>query len=355
MGFLRRIFGPSQEEIWRQFSSEIGGEFIKGGFWQRNKVVARFKGWTITLDTDSDGESPCTRMMACYATTDGFQFSIYRRKHKGCFDDLTKRLKTRKVGYPDFDRDFIIKGNDESKVLILFDNPRIRQLIQAQPDIYILAEQGFHDEGISELYFQVFHVIKDLKRLRSLYELFTETLNHLCCIGSAITFGVSPVGEGPISQPSGSDELSDELRELMGKPAPDFELKDLSGNIVKLSKLKGKVVLLNFWTTWCGPCRNEIPHLEKIYNKYKDKGLVIFGVNDETDHNLVRNFANGKISYPILVDASSVFQIYKVREVPNNFCIDKEGLVRIQFTQSDLDQDMESKVEYYIKDLLLEL
>ncbi|MBM3242474.1 redoxin domain-containing protein [Candidatus Poribacteria bacterium] len=142
----------------------------------------------------------------------------------------------------------------------------------------------------------------------------------------------------------------DESDALVGKLAPDFELKDLSGNTVKLSKLKGKVVLLNFWATGDGPCQIEIPYLEKIYNKYKDKGLVILGVNDETEHNFVRNFAKGKMSYPILVDASTVFQTYKVREIPNNFYVDKEGVIR--FHSAGYEPGMESEIENRIKELL---
>jgi thiol-disulfide isomerase/thioredoxin len=142
----------------------------------------------------------------------------------------------------------------------------------------------------------------------------------------------------------------DESEALIGKPAPDFELKDLSGNIVKLSGLKEKVVLLNFWATWCGPCKNEIPYLEEIYNKYKAQGLVILGVNDEAEHNLVRNFAKENISYPILVDAQSVFETYKVRGIPNNFYIDKEGLIR--FHSVGFGPGMEKEIENQIKRLL---
>src|SRR5512136_2485528 len=135
MSILRQIFGPSQEEVWRQLGSEIGAEFVEGGFWRGNKVQARVKEWTVTLDTYtvSTGKSHITytRMRAPYVNKDGFQFTIYR---KNLFSELGKRLGMQdiEVGDPEFDRDFIIKGNDEFKVLALFGNPRIRQLIQAQ-------------------------------------------------------------------------------------------------------------------------------------------------------------------------------------------------------------------------------
>jgi len=194
MSILRHIFGPSQEEVWRQLCSEIGAEFVEGGFWRGNKVQARVKEWTVTLDTYtvSTGNTHITytRMRAPYVNKDGFRFTIYR---KGLFSELGKRLGMQdiEVGDPEFDRDYVIKGNDESKVLALFGNLRIRQLIQAQPSIELQVkdDEGWFStsfpEGVDELYFQVVGVIKDVERLKSLYELFAETLNHLCHIGSA--------------------------------------------------------------------------------------------------------------------------------------------------------------------------
>jgi hypothetical protein len=194
MGLLRQIFGPSQDEVWKQLCSEIGAEFVEGGFWRGDKVQARVKEWTVTLDTYtvSTGKSHVTytRMRAPYVNQDGFRFTIYR---KGLFSGLGKLLGMQdiEVGDPEFDRDFVIKGNDESKVLALFANPKIRQLIQAQPDIHLQVkdDEGWFSasfpQGVDELCFQVVGVIKDVERLKSLYELFAETLNHLCHIGSA--------------------------------------------------------------------------------------------------------------------------------------------------------------------------
>jgi len=95
------------------------------------------------------------------------------------------------VGDPQFDRDFIIKGNNPTKLRSLFANPRIRQLIQAQPEIYLTVkdDEGWFGqsfpEGVDELYFQVVGVLKDVPRLKALYELFAETLHYLCHLGSA--------------------------------------------------------------------------------------------------------------------------------------------------------------------------
>ncbi len=181
MGFLRGIFGPNKEEVWRQLSREIGAEFVDGGFWKGDKVVAQVEEWTITLDTytQSSGKhsTTYTRMRAPFANEDGVRFTIYR---KGLFSGLGKLLGMQdvEVGYAEFDRDFIIKGNDESKVQALFANSRIRELIEAQPSIRLRVKDD-------ELYFQVVGVIKDVERLKSLYALFAMTLNQLCHMDAA--------------------------------------------------------------------------------------------------------------------------------------------------------------------------
>lgn len=194
MGILREMFGPSKDEIWRQLCSEIGADFVEGGFWRGSKVQARVKEWTITLDTHtvSHGKSSTTytRMRAPYVNPDEFRFTIYR---KGFFSGLGKMLGMQdvEVGHQEFDDAFIIKGNSESKLRALFANPRIRQLIEAQPSIHLEVknDEGWFGpafpDGVDELYFQVVGVVKDVERLKSVFDLFSEVLNHLCHIGSA--------------------------------------------------------------------------------------------------------------------------------------------------------------------------
>ena len=194
MGSLRELFGPSRKEIWRQFSDEIGARYTEGGFWTGSKVEARHRQWTVTLDTftRSDGETSTTytRLRAPYVNKDGFRFTVYR---KSIFSGLGKLLGMQavEVGYPELDEGFIIQGTDETKLRALLANPRIRQLIEMQPNFYLTVKDdegwfGTHfPEGVDELYFNVVGVIKDLDRLKSLYYLFAEVLNHLCHIGSA--------------------------------------------------------------------------------------------------------------------------------------------------------------------------
>jgi hypothetical protein len=196
MSFLRTLFGPSKEEIWRQFCAATGGNYVAGGFWKGDKVEAAHGQWTVTLDTYtvSTGKSSITytRMRAPYVNPDGFSFTIYRR---GVFSDIGKwfGMQDAEVGYAEFDRDFIIKGNNEQALRRLFSNQKIRELIIAQPDIRFSvenAEKKFRgsssfSENVDELYFQVVGVIKDVERLKLLYELFSETLDELCRMGSA--------------------------------------------------------------------------------------------------------------------------------------------------------------------------
>lgn len=207
MSFLRAIFGPSREEIWRQLSAEIGACYVEGGFWKGDKVEARCGNWTITLDTytetqnhsstNADGSTfsnqtttTCTRMRAPYVNKDGFRFTIYPRS---IFSFIGKwfGMQDVEVGYPEFDEAFIIKGNDEAKLRALFANPEIRRLIEVQPYVHLTVKDdegwfGAHfPEGVDELYFAVQEDIRDLDRLKCLYDLFAEILNHLCHIGSA--------------------------------------------------------------------------------------------------------------------------------------------------------------------------
>lgn len=195
MGFFGGVFGPSREEVWKELCARIGADFVKGGLWKGDKVQARFKNWTITLDTYtvSTGHThqTFTRMRAPFVSREEFRFRIYR---KTAFSDLGKMLGMQdiEVGHSArFDEDFIIQGNDEAKIRALFANPEIRRLIEEQPKIRLELrdDEGFfrkqYPEGVDALYFQVHGVIKDVDRLKKLFDLFTEVLEELHRIGTA--------------------------------------------------------------------------------------------------------------------------------------------------------------------------
>ncbi len=107
----------------------------------------------------------------------------------------------------------------------------------------------------------------------------------------------------------------------------DFKLDDLQGDSVRLSSFGGRVVLLNFWATWCEPCRDEMPSLESLYNLYKDKGLVVVGVDLDESAASVQSFVSQHgITFPILLDRSgSVGLRYGARGIPTSYLIDKDG------------------------------
>jgi len=116
-----------------------------------------------------------------------------------------------------------------------------------------------------------------------------------------------------------------------GYPAPRFNLRDLSGNGVGLVDFREKVVLLNFWATWCAPCRREIPSLERLYRMRKDKGFEIVAVNTErASASKVASFVEEYgMSFPILLNPEGdVGGRYWVRAIPTSFLLDKNGVIR---------------------------
>ena len=114
----------------------------------------------------------------------------------------------------------------------------------------------------------------------------------------------------------------------MGSPAPDFQLIDLQGNWQALPDYRGKVVLLNFWATWCGPCRVEMPSMERVYQDLKDEGFAILAISSDPQGSIVtRPFvADQGLTFPILHDSDyRVSGSYGVRTLPMSFLIDQDG------------------------------
>ncbi|WP_040948975.1 peroxiredoxin family protein [Gorillibacterium massiliense] len=128
-----------------------------------------------------------------------------------------------------------------------------------------------------------------------------------------------------------------------GKRAPDFQLTDLNGNAIKLTDFRGKTVLLNFWATWCPPCKVEMPQMRDFYTQYKHKDVIILGVNlTDTEKNAghVQSFAseNG-LTFPIVLDKKGVVaDLYRVAAYPTTFIIDPDGIIRDKF-QGAIDFD----------------
>jgi peroxiredoxin len=113
--------------------------------------------------------------------------------------------------------------------------------------------------------------------------------------------------------------------------APDFELQTTEGEMVKLSDLRGQAVLVNLWATWCPPCRAEMPVMDKIYNEYKDQGLVVLAVNmtyQDTASNIAPFIDEYGLTFPVLLDETdSVGSTYQLRSLPSSFFIDRDGVI----------------------------
>jgi len=108
--------------------------------------------------------------------------------------------------------------------------------------------------------------------------------------------------------------------------ADDFTLKTIEGKQVSLSDYKGKSVFLNFWATWCTPCRSEMPSMEKLYQKFKDKDFIMLAVNlQEKSEQISKFMKDNKLTFPALIDKGEVGNKYGVSSIPTTLFIDKHG------------------------------
>jgi len=116
----------------------------------------------------------------------------------------------------------------------------------------------------------------------------------------------------------------------VGSQAPDFNLPGLGGQSISLSDFRGKPVLINFWATWCPPCRDEMPYLQEVYEEWSDKGLVVLTIDIGDPPAQVEEFmASLHLSLPVLLDMQgNVAQKYNVQFYPTTFFIDKEGIIQ---------------------------
>ncbi len=123
---------------------------------------------------------------------------------------------------------------------------------------------------------------------------------------------------------------SEPLTARVGEPAPDFQLENLDGQTVSLGDLKGKPILINFWTTWCSSCAYEMPYIQQVHEEWSDKRLAILAVNLGESSSHVRGFVQSyNLSLTVLLDpAWSSAQKYNVVALPTTFLIDKDGIVQ---------------------------
>ncbi|MBU1309779.1 MAG: TlpA family protein disulfide reductase [Gammaproteobacteria bacterium] len=136
--------------------------------------------------------------------------------------------------------------------------------------------------------------------------------------------------------------------------APDFTLKALDGSNLRLAEQKGDIMLINFWASWCGPCIQEMPALDKLAQKYQPLGVQVWGVNVESDSSAAKNYLSKvQVAFPILFDLdNSVSKAYQVDAMPTTVILDKDGKVRA--VHRGYQPGYEKKYENDIKQLLRE-
>ena len=153
-------------------------------------------------------------------------------------------------------------------------------------------------------------------------------------------------------------------KEITGE-MPDFTLQSSAENNIRLNELRGEVIMLNFWATWCGPCRQEMPEMEKLYNKYKKAGFTILAVNVEDSRNantktkIEKFISDNQLSYPILYDNEKQVVtaledqfLRKNMAMPTTVFIDRDGNMR--FLHEGYKPGDEAKHKQFIKTLLRE-
>lgn len=116
----------------------------------------------------------------------------------------------------------------------------------------------------------------------------------------------------------------------MDEDAPDFTLKSLEGANLRLEEYRGQVVLINFWATWCGPCRQEMPILDRLHQRYEDTGFTVLGVNVEGEAGPAQELVDKtKVTFPVLIDdGQRVSELYDLEAMPSTYVLDRDGNLR---------------------------
>lgn len=140
----------------------------------------------------------------------------------------------------------------------------------------------------------------------------------------------------------------------VGQASPDFTLPSSTGKNIRLQELRGQVVLINFWASWCGPCRQEMPLLEDIYKKYSKLGFTILGINVEQDSSKAATYLRDvPVTFPILFDTQNTLsKLYDVNAMPTTVIVDRSG--KIRYIHAGYKPGYEETYKKQIKDLIKE-
>jgi thiol-disulfide isomerase/thioredoxin len=139
-------------------------------------------------------------------------------------------------------------------------------------------------------------------------------------------------------------------QKLVNEPFEDFHLNSIDGRLYNLGSLKGKVILINFWATWCGPCKDELPVLVKLYEKYRGRGLEILSISTDDDQGLVAPFAAGyKLTFPVFHD-TGIKNRLRVDVIPTSIFVGRDGM--IHYRKVGFDQQSKEEIEAVINHLI---
>jgi cytochrome c biogenesis protein CcmG/thiol:disulfide interchange protein DsbE len=170
--------------------------------------------------------------------------------------------------------------------------------------------------------------------IRSLLMMFSRRVWDLLLIATLLTGGafiwatrIAPVAPATAQAP---EPAATQPAPLVGHPAPGFTLSAIDGSQVALDDLRGQVVLINLWATWCPPCRAEMPAIQQAYERFRDQGFVVLAVNQQEDATKVVAYMNDqRLTFPALLDSDArVGAAYQARVLPSSFFIDRRGIVR---------------------------
>ena len=173
---------------------------------------------------------------------------------------------------------------------------------------------------------------------------FLLRLRATACMALALA-GLWPALHAPLAQAAAP---------AVGSAAPNFTLRSLNGGNLRLQEQRGQVVLINFWATWCGPCREEMPLLDKLHTKYKSLGFTLLGVNVDDNPEAAREVATKlKLSFPVLLDTDKqISKLYDLNSMPSTVLVDRDG--RVRYLHRGYRSGYEQTYEQQIRELLKE-
>ena len=247
----------------------------------------------------------------------------------------------------DLRKTYEVKGSKETQLLknLMGQMDRMQQKAAKLEKRFVTAQQAGQQDSMQYLQEQYMAMpaqsAKEIKGLiRSNSSSFVSTYATLSLLNPDEDFefmdSMAVVFEKNVPESKYVGLLSNKLEALrnlaVGQPAPDISLPTPEGQTVTLSSLKGKYVLVDFWASWCGPCRQENPNVVRMYQKYKDKGFEIYGVSlDESKEKWVTAIAKDKLTWPHVSDLkgwnSSAALKYNIQAIPQTLLLDKEGKI----------------------------